>query len=167
MSSLNKLDIERQVVYTSSVNNGGATNIWISDEKGCFPMLRKIILASLPLYLWSLSSVAEDGTIAASSVTRMESYHADWTVFNAQKPAVSSVSTPEEVAEKKREFSFQVAETAQEVTDSLGIPFLPQLIERGSYLAREVYRLKKNMNQQHLHLDISKDSAEVKFRFRF
>lgn len=129
-------------------------------------MLRKIILASLPLYLWSLSSVAEDGTIVASSA-RMESYHADWTVFNAQKPAASSVLTREEVAEKKREFSFQVAEAAQEVTDSLGIPFLPQLIERGSQVAREVYRLKKNMNQQHLHLDISKDSAEVEFRFRF
>ncbi len=129
-------------------------------------MLRKIVLASLPLYLWSLSSIAEDGTIVASSA-RMESYHADWTVFNSQKPPASSLPTPEEMTEKKQEFSFQVAETAQEVTDSLGIPFLPKIIEQGNQMAKEVYRLKKNVNKRHLHLDVSRDSARVKVEFKF
>lgn len=129
-------------------------------------MLRKMILASLPLYFWSLISVADDGTIAVSS-TRIESYHADWTVFNSQKPQVSAILTREETTEKKREFSFRVAETAQEVTDSLGIPFLPRLIEQGSQIAKEVYRLKKDANKRHLHLDVSRNSAKVKFKFQF
>ncbi len=129
-------------------------------------MLRKIVLATLPLYLWSLSSIAEDGTIAVSSA-RVESYHADWTVFNSQKPQASPVLTREETTEKKREFSFQVAETAREVTDSLGIPLLPQLIEQGSQIAKEVYRLKKDANKHHLHLDVSRNSAKVKFKFQF
>ena len=128
-------------------------------------MLRKIVLASLPLYFWSLSSIAEDGTIVASSV-RVESYHADWTVFNSTKPAPLG-QTREEITQKKQEFSFQAAETAQEVTDSLGIPLLPQIIERGSQVAKEVYRIKKDIARRHLHLDVSRSSAKVKIEFKF
>ena len=144
-----KLDIEKQVGYTS------------------FVMLRKIVLASLPLYFWSLSSIAEDGTIAASS-TRIETYYADWTVFNSQKAPVSAILTPEEAAGKKREFSFRAAETAQEVADSLRIPFLPQIIEGGSVMAKEAYRIKENVvAKYHLHLKVSRSSARIKFKVRF
>lgn len=131
-------------------------------------MLKKALLMTLPLCFWAGFVLPEETTESVISIpaARIESFHSDWTVFNASHPA-PVVSSREEMAEKKKELSFKAAETAQELTDSLGIPILPDLIGGGSRLAREIYQLKKNLNERHIHLDASRDSAKVKFRFRF
>lgn len=131
-------------------------------------MLKKALLMMLPLCFWSGYVLPEEAVeqVVPIPSARIESFHSDWTVFNANHP-ISMIPSREEITEKKKEFSFKAAETAREVTDSLAIPLVPDLIDGGSRLAREIYQLKKGLNKRHIHLDVSRDSAEVEFRVRF
>ena len=128
-------------------------------------MRKRALWMAIPLWLCTGISLAEEIDVA-NRVVRRESETSKWTVFNSNRP-IKIQPSREEMEENKKEFSFQIAETAQEVTDSIGIPLLPQLIEGGANMAKEVYHLKKNLNKRHVHVNVSADSAEIKFKFRF
>ena len=124
---------------------------------------RTLWLFAPMMMLYTSYSLAEE---VVQGIPMTESFQADWSAFNTARPETTPL-TQEELTERKREFAFQSADTAQEITSSLRVPFLPGMIETGTQVAREVYRFNQNINKRHIHLDISPDGAKVKWKFKF